>query len=255
MDQWITFKNSIADLTKSNYTSSEVKKKWRIIIRDFKEFRPNHLTGLLSLLNQKSSKYESKILDHGCGSGITLFFLASQGYSNIWGVDINNTKSFEESKNNCNKVFKIIFNNNIDRIQRYNGKKINFDDDTFDYVYSQQVIEHVESDLLDNFILEESRILKRNGLALHQIPHRLSPFEGHTKKWFIHWFPKRLYFYFLRHHNQSLWLVKNALFLRWPWEIKSIFKKYFQEVDNIVSLRLKKDIVSEEYSRKEKIIR
>ena len=89
-------------------------------------------------------------------------------------------------KNACNKIFKIIFNTNSERIKTYNGKKINFNDNSFDYIFSQQVIEHVESNLLESYLSEEKRILKKNGLVFHQIPHRLGPFEGHTKKWFIH---------------------------------------------------------------------
>ena len=70
-------------------------------------------------------------------------------------------------------------------------KKINCEDNSFDYIFSQKVIEHVESNLLDSYLSEEKRILKKNGLVLHKITHRLGPFLGHTKKWFIHWLPKK----------------------------------------------------------------
>ena len=67
--------------------------------------------------------------------------------------------------------------------------------------------------------------------------------------------PKKLYFYFLKDDKKSLYLVKNALFLRWPWKLKSDFYRYFHNVSNIVNLRLKQDVFSDEYSYKEKIIR
>ena len=74
METWTLFKKSINDLTKSDYSSIEIKKKWNKIIRDFKGYRPNHLKNLFSLLDESNSKFKTKILDHGCGSGITLFF-------------------------------------------------------------------------------------------------------------------------------------------------------------------------------------
>ncbi|OUU29733.1 MAG: hypothetical protein CBB97_02065 [Candidatus Endolissoclinum sp. TMED37] len=255
MDKWILFKNAVNDLLVSNYSKSQVKKKWQLIANDFKNYRPNHLLNLLYLLDNSHLKLKSRILDHGCGGGITLFFLASKGYYNILGIDINSTQDYINRKNACNKIFKIILNTNTNVIQHYNGKKINYKNNFFDYIYSQQVIEHVQSHLLDSYIAEERRILKSNGMVLHQIPHRLGPFEGHTKKWFIHWLPKKWYYYLLKDDKQNLNLVKNALFLRWPWQLKSIFNKYFNNVNNLVNLRLKYDIVSEEYSKKEKIIR
>ena len=60
---------------------------------------------------------------------------------------------------------------------------------------------------------------------------------------------------FLKEDKHSLYLVKNALFLRWPWEIRSYINRYFQNVSNIVNLRLKEDVFSGEYTKKEKIIR
>ena len=90
---------------------------------------------------------------------------------------------------------------------------------------------------------------------MHQIPHRLGPFEGHTKRWFIHWLPSRIYHFILKNDIQKLHLVQNALFLRWPWELKTCFKKYFKSVNNLVSARLKDDVFSEEYSTKERLLR
>lgn len=255
MEKWPLFKNAINDMIEPNQSQKVIEKKWALITNTFQHYKPNHLLSLLNLLEQSAEGLKSKILDHGCGAGHTLFMLATKGYTNIWGIDINQSQNFIIRKKENNKVFKILLNTKSEIITNYNGRKINFKNNTFDYIYSQQVIEHVNSTLLDKYISEESRILKHNGLALHQIPHRLGPFEGHTKKWFIHWLPKKLYYYFLRDDIQKLNLVKTALFLRWPWVLKSYFYKYFKNVHNIVYLRLKQDIYSGEYTKKEKIIR
>ena len=41
MEKWPLFKKSVNDLTQSNYSTPEIKKKWSNIIRDFKD-HPNH---------------------------------------------------------------------------------------------------------------------------------------------------------------------------------------------------------------------
>ena len=255
MDKWLIFKISVDKLTNTNQPTKQIKSQWKQILREFKDYKPNHLINLLNLLEKSKAHSDSKILDHGCGAGYTLFFLAVKGYSNIWGIDINNNRNFRVRKNVCNKIFKIVLGSKKNRISNYDGKKIKFKSNSFDYIYSQQVIEHVTCKLLDNFISEEKRILKTNGLALHQIPHRLGPFEGHTKKWLIHWLPKKIYYFYLKDDKKNLHLVQNELFLRWPWELNLYFKKYFNNVNNLVKLRLRYDVFSEEYSKKEKIIR
>ena len=119
------------------------------------------------------------------------------------------------------------------KILSYDGKKIPFNIYFFDFIFSQQVLEHVEDNLLKYYLSEEKRTLKDTGMIFHQIPHRLGPYEGHTKKWCIHWLPKNLHRFLLKKEPQNLDLVTNYLFLRWPWVLKKEFKKYFKEVTNI----------------------
>jgi SAM-dependent methyltransferase len=254
-NKWMLFTKCIEDLRQDNLTNTDIKKKWFIIKNDFKDFRPNHLIAFLDTLNKNKITINSKILDHGCGSGATLFFLALNGYKNIWGIDINDTKHFNVMKKFNNKIFRIILNSKDDRIQSYNGKRIPFKNSYFDFIFSQQVIEHVESKLFNHYLAEEKRTLNKNGIVLHQIPHRLGPFEGHTKRWIIHWFPKKLYHYIIKNDAYKLSLVKNYLFLKWPWKLIRHFNIYFNQVDNISYIRLKHNIDSNEYSKKEKIIR
>ena len=106
-------------------------------------------------------------------------------------------KVLKKEKTHVIKYLKLSLTQTV-RELKLTTEKINFNDNSFDYIFSQQVIEHVESNLLESYLSEEKRILKKNGLVFHQIPHRLGPFEGHTKKWFIHWLPKKLYFLFFK---------------------------------------------------------
>ena len=255
MNKWSNFKNQIDSLVNSNKTNIEIESCWKKIQINVKNYEPNHLINLFDIIKKYKLHNEIKILDHGCGDGLTLFFLAAKGYENIWGIDVNNSKGFNKRKKINNKILKVLFKKKSDSISNYDGKVLPYKNASFDFIFSQQVIEHIEEKSLDHYLSEEARVLKNRGFALHQIPHRLGPFEGHTKKWFIHWLPKNIYHYLLKKDKAKLSLVKNALFLKWPWELKISFKKYFSSVKNISINRLKVDINSDEYSLKEKIIR
>ena len=163
MMSWKEFVKAVNALIRSNSDKKEKKRKWELISKKVvnDNYTPTHFGHFMDFNLFLKKKKNISILDHGCGSGITLFFLASKGYENIWGIDMNHSESFIKRKNACNKVFKIIFNTNSERIKNYNGKKINYKDNSFDYIFSQQVIEHVESNLLENYISEEKRILKK----------------------------------------------------------------------------------------------
>ena len=75
INKWILFKKSIEDLNKPYLTNSEIKKKRLIIKNEFKNFKPNHLIGFLKVLSSNKITVKSNVLDHGCGNGLTLFFL------------------------------------------------------------------------------------------------------------------------------------------------------------------------------------
>ena len=104
-------------------------------------------------------------------------------------------------------------------------------------LFSQQVIEHVEPKIKLSFIKEENRVIKINGLIYHQIPHRLVPYESHTRVWFLHWLPKKIFKLFLFKKRKKEFISK-SLFLDWPWEIKNLFLKCDLKYYNITHYRL-----------------
>ena len=102
----------------------------------------------------------------------------------------------------------------------YDGRNLPFKDNTFDWIYSQQVIEHVQD--LDRYFSEARRVLCPGGELLAEFPTRLMPYDRHKRAWFKHWFqvPKEPWFCF-----------------RWPWTIRRIAKRYFS-VENRTRERL-----------------
>jgi len=240
MDIWNKFSSIIIDLIKNKYSKEYKLKKWNYLytLINNNDYIPPHFGSLL-FLKEIKNKSNAIILDHGCGSCLTLCFLAIKKYNNIWGVEVNydNDPYKIDYVNKVNSFLKLIFNDKKNRIIIYDGKKLPFEKDFFDFIFSQQVIEHVDPNLKLNYIKEESRVLKKNGLIYHQIPHRLVPYESHTRVWFLHWLPKKIFrlFFFKK---RKIEFIDKSLFLDWPWKIKKIFLKCDLKCHDITHYRL-----------------
>ncbi len=172
----------------------------------------------------------AKILDYGCGTGILNLLLLLKGYSHVHGVDV-----VEKFDNNIlkhldfdNASFKLIGEDD----------RLPFDDASLDVISSSLVLEHVEN--ADFYYSEAARVLKPGGVCFFNFPHRLKPYDSHSRCWFIHYFPKSL--------RKLLWDVfarqdgaylNNYLFFRTISSHKRIAGKYFSHVENRSYVRLK----------------
>jgi SAM-dependent methyltransferase len=92
--------------------------------------------------------YEPLILDFGCGDGRTVCQYRNAGFK-AFGVAI---KLKEETE-----FLRVIHEND-----RY---RIPFDDETFDFIFSEEVFEHISNYPL--VLSEILRVLKPNGFSLH----------------------------------------------------------------------------------------
>jgi SAM-dependent methyltransferase len=117
---------------------------------------------------------QSTILDFGCGDGERVCEFRKLGY-NAFGVDI---KLAEQSE----------FLRLIESTGNY---RIPFADQTFDFVYSNQVFEHVRNH--QTALSEIWRVLKPGGISLHLFPPRHRPIEDHTYVPFAGLFQGRLW--------------------------------------------------------------
>ena len=173
-------------------------------------------------------KYEDKILDYGSGNSILLSLLYFLGYKNLFGVDVV-----------LNKKRDILFK--ISKFNKSNfsliDKSLPFADKFFDLVISNTVIEHVFD--VENYFKETSRVLKVNKKAYFIFPHRLRPYDSHTRTVLIHYLPKNLRKYLYNIFTKEGGdYYNNFLNLQYPGYYFKISKKYFSNIENNTQERL-----------------
>lgn len=70
------------------------------------------------------------------------------------------------------------------------GRRLPFPDDTFDYVISNQVLEHVP--FKDEMVREMARVVKPDGEVHVSVPNRLAPSRPHFIPRYMSFLPKRV---------------------------------------------------------------
>jgi len=171
---------------------------------------PYHLATLLALLARIDiPRSRIRILEHGCGGGSALFYLLALGYGGVQGIDIGGPSAA------LNRIAAAAGLPG-ERFFVYDGNRLPFADSSFDFVFSQQVLEHVAPDVVGAYYDEEMRVLAAGGTAYHQVPHRLVPYESHTRTWFVHYLPRPAAQWMYRRLGRETILTRQHLFLRTP---------------------------------------
>ncbi len=106
--------------------------------------------GLFKSIKSNAKYMKGKMLDFGCGS---------KPYKNLFDVKEYIGVDIEESGHSHK-------NENIDVF--YDGKKIPFDDNSFDSVFSSEVFEHIFN--LDDILKEINRVMKKDAKLLLTLP-------------------------------------------------------------------------------------
>jgi len=245
MSNWPQLLGAYTELADALREQRDVREPWRRFADAANVSRSNppyHLRPLLRVLQRtKLAPERIRLLEHGFGSAKSLLYLLALGYRGIHGVDI------ETDCSGWNKLLREIFGISEPRFFSYDGAKLPFPDESFDLIFSQQVIEHVSTDMLEDYCAEEARVLCPGGLAYHQIPHRLVPYDSHTRTWFIHYAarPLALKLYALMKRDVSF--VRNHLFLRSRKTYAAIFAKYLGPCEDLTAERLIRDRVEGYY--------
>ncbi len=126
-------------------------------------------------------KNTAKLLDLGCGIGLTLSIIA-QKFPNSIGCDVDNQAM---------KATKEIFTEvGVDiPLIVYNGKKLPFKSNTFDIVTFIEVIEHVDNP--SGVLREINRVLKKDGILHITTANKWWPYEPHFKLLMLSYLPEK----------------------------------------------------------------
>ena len=186
---WKTLKISYSDLCNNAKNHEPFIDQWNEFSKIAKSMESSPPTGLkaiiesVQIIEKNISRDKIKILDHGSGRGVKAMYLAAIGYTNIYGI--NKERDFEFQNEILKKIFKI----DEKRFISTDGKDVPFQDEMFDFIISSQVVEHLRDDEVQLYYSEEGRVLKRGGLAYHEVPHLFIPYESHSRLWFVHLLP------------------------------------------------------------------
>ena len=186
---------------------------------------PTHLKLYLNDLKQIETaglkKSDISIFDHGCGSGISILFLLANGYENVFGVDPKKHKY-----DGLNESLSSLLGNSVKPFQNYMpGNKIDLPNGSVNYIFSNQVMEHLSDNDLVTYLSEEQRIKSDTSIIRHSFPSKNTFFETHTKTILLHWLFSRSSFNRLFGEKKSEWL-ENNLFLRWDHVYEEAFIKH-----------------------------
>lgn len=189
---------------------------------------------LLSTLKGTGCRVEpkNKILDFGCGNGTIVHKLRAEGYD-VVGCDIK----FKDGAH-VEELEKKGFISKI-RMPDY---RLPYEDETFDYILSETVFEHVQN--TEETLSELHRILKTGGFALHLFPAKYGVIESHVHLPFasvIKSYPYLLFWALLGFRKKSQQGLS-------PFEVAKQNKKYLDTSTKYLSTREIKKAFSEKFS-------
>ncbi|NIM22362.1 MAG: methyltransferase domain-containing protein [Candidatus Latescibacteria bacterium] len=145
---------------------------------------PEHLAVKFAMLEALGYRLtaDPEILDFGCGAGRSVQVLRDAGYSG-WGCDIRIKASQATAAQTSAMQKKIETDSMLEagwlRLIEDDPYRLPFNDDSFDFVFSEQVLEHVHN--YPEMTLELHRIMKPGGACLHFFPSRYQIVERHIK--------------------------------------------------------------------------
>ena len=125
----------------------------------------NHL-----YLADKAQRMGHVALDFGCGKGEVVSLLRERGVD-AYGADV-----FWGGMDWDEGPHRDLLRR--DWIREITAGRLPFDDDTFDVIVSDQVLEHVEN--LEQSVAEMARVLRSGGRMYHQFPTKNIVLEPHT---------------------------------------------------------------------------
>lgn len=185
---------------------------------------------------EKEDKPEKfKVLDYGCGAGKIVKKLLERGMD-AYGCDI-----FYAGGDYSHLVDKKLFENKT--IRRIENNRIPFEDNTFDIITNNQVMEHVED--IESVMSEINRVLKPGGKVLSLFPDKSIWREGHCGIAFLHWFSSKSK---IRPYWAAFWRAVGFGYHKEDKSIMAWSQHFCNYLDNWTHYRSKK-VIDENYMR------
>ncbi len=185
---------------------------------------------LRNIENILDGRKEAFILDYGCGGGRTVAYLTQLGFTNVYGVDL-------KPQDSNNTIMELLGVENT-RCFQYDGTTLPFDNEKFDLVFSEQVLEHVHD--IDGYYRESSRILKQGATGFFSFPHKYIPYDAHGNTWFIHMLPRSATHFCYRVMGRDVDRLTKLLNFQTISYHRNVAMRYFDDVTNVASDRLKR---------------
>jgi len=149
-------------------TSPEKKgRKWSP--EDFFETGKTEIEKLICVLQETKINYSNqKALDFGCGIG-RLTQPLGEYFNKVIGVDISNKMIEYAQRYNYKDNCTFLTNENFDLKT--------FEANSFDFIYTNIVLQHIYPKFVFTYLMEFIRVLKQDGLLIFQLPDRtINPF-------------------------------------------------------------------------------
>ena len=138
------------------------------------------------------------------------FFIQHYPYpKNITGLSIENHAGFREKYPDINLVI-------------FDGNRIPFEANHFDFVHSNAVIEHVGSYEKQVYFIEEL-VRVADKMVYFTTPNRFFPIEMHTNIPLLHFFPKKVFDFFVSKTSKK-WATGDYMFLLSLQDLKKMTK-------------------------------
>lgn len=159
----------------------------------------------------------AKLLEIGSGAGGFVILSRLKYGAESYGV--------EPDEVIYNIAIQILSENKInpDVIKKSPGEKLPFEDESFDIVYSTNVLEHVMNP--EKTISESLRVLKKGGFLQFVIPNYGSFYEGHYGIFWIPYIPKWIAKVYVSLYGRNPKFIDTLQFINY-WQIKDILSKY-----------------------------
>ncbi len=154
---------------------------------------PDRLEEQIEMM-ERFEEIKGSFLEVGSGFGGLVTYLNKKYHHKVRAYGIDPSADAYDGTMQCAKLL-AASNNIADRFVSAVGEALPFPDETFDWVYSTSVLEHVKDS--EKVLSESIRVLKKGGILQFVIPNYGSFWEGHYGILILPYMPKWLFKFFV----------------------------------------------------------